>query len=507
MRYRRVVQTTDKAIARGALVNVLGSVGKILVPVNFIVLTRLYGPENAGLFYLVFSILAVAASLTVSGITEGLIMFLSRDIDDTAKQENLYRVLANGVVFCSVMAVVVVIFCLLGGMEAISSKYSRAGVTEAVRLLVWSLPVLFIPMLVTAATKSLMIMKWDAILLGFLQPITMMIFSVSFYFISPELPSMLWGYLLSNVVVTVASLYVFGMYFSYGKLFRHLREFRPFVPLITFAVPQNLNITFSTFVNNVDIFLLGYFGFAPEKIAFYGFGTQIVRNIRQVKLAFSYAFAPVIARLHAQGNHQEMNRSFSMISRWTSTIGFPLALIVAVYRNELILLFHPSFTDDTMFMLVLLVPPLISLTIGLSANILVMTGHSGWNMVNSVSATFLITGMNYYLIQEHGLIGAATGTACGTLFVTLWILVEIKLLEKVQLILREIYKPYVAILPPILLMVFTSYAGWTDAPLSKAALMVAALVVYLGMVWGLGLEEEDKKVFFRGRARSQTPDV
>lgn len=489
-------RTHEENIARGAAVNMLGTVGKGLQPLFFVLVTRLYGPEIMGLYFLVYKILDITASLTVSGINDGMMMFLSRDIENGNEKENrLYMIIANGLVISLVVTVLILTAGTFGGLEFIKQKYPQEEVVESLRYMMWSLPFIFIPILVISATKALLIMKYDAFLIGFLKPLLMTIFAIGYYFYSPTLASLLHGFFISSVILSIISLFVFHKHFSYRKLLVSLLHFKLFKPLIYFAIPQNLNITFTTFITNLDILLLGYFKFAPELIGFYGMGAQIVKNLREVKLAFSGAYAPIIARLHAAKNYVKMNETFSMISRWTSMIGFPIALLLALYRNELIRIFHSSFTYDTTFMIILLLPPLVSCTIGLSANILVMTGHSGWNLINSVGSTMLNGVLGYFLIQKYGLTGAATATGVSAVLVTFIIYYEIKILEKASLIMGRIYKPYLAIAIPGTAFIVLELLGLMDSFLFKTAVAVSAIAVYVAGLLILKIEPEDKRLF------------
>lgn len=489
-------RTHEENIARGAAVNMLGTIGKALHPLFFVLVTRLYGPELMGIYFMIYKILDITASLTVSGINDGMMMFMSRDMEKAAEREDrLYMIIANGLMMSVVVTALIIAAGSFGGLEFLKNKYPQAEVVDSLRYMMWSLPFIFIPVLVISATKALLIMKYDAFLIGFLKPFLMTVFALVFYFISPTLDSLLNGFFISSVILSLLSLVIFHRYFSYGKLWRHLVRFKLFKPLIYFAVPQNLNITFTTFITNLDILLLGYFKFSPELIGFYGMGAQIVKNLREVKLAFSGAYAPIIARLHAAKNYVKMNQTFSMISRWTSMIGFPVALLLALFRDELIRIFHPSFTYGTAFMIILLVPPLISCTIGLSANILVMTGHSGWNLVNSVGSTMLNGVLGYFLIQRYGLTGAATATALSALLVTFVIYYEIQILEKASLIMERIYKPYAAIAIPMFAVIVLEYFNLLDSFLMKSAVAVSAMAVYVVIILMLKMEPEDKRLF------------
>ncbi len=487
------VNKHDRAIATGAFVNVLGTLGKALIPVFFIVATRLYGPALVGVYFLAFRIIEVAVSLTVSGFNTGTLMYVSRHVDDSQKSDLVYRTLANGFVFSLVISGILILISRLGGLQLLPASYNQDHLLDSVQLLAGSLPLVVIPLMIIAATRARMMMKWDAIIQGFLRPALLIGFSTTFYFLGFGLDGLLWAYILAQAVMTLVSLVVFGRYFSYRRLFDHLRRFSPFVDMLKFAIPQNLNMTFNTFITNLDVLMLGLFSFAPEKILFYGMGAEIIRNIRQVKLAFSGSFTPVIARFHERKDRAGLSESYSTVTRWIITIGLPLALIVALLRQDLLLLFDSTFEGDTTFMLLLLVAPLLSCGTGLAGNIVVMTGHSTWNLFNSLFVGGANCVLNLILIPRYGMLGAAGATAIASAGISLLQMIEAQYLEGAHLIPRRIYKPYLAILPAVTAVVglglVVDFGGALSIRLGGALLGV---VVFAGVLILLGVSSQDK---------------
>jgi O-antigen/teichoic acid export membrane protein len=500
------VQDTDRAIARGAGVNVLGTIGKALLPVFFILIGRLYGAENLGIFYMAYVFLEIVASLTVSGINDGVLMFASRVVDDPEKEDELYRVFANGFVITLLISALLIAVSQFGGPALITRYYDNAELLPALQLMILSLPFMVVTIVIIAATKSKIIMKWEAILQGFLRPALLLGMATVGYFIAPTIQTLAWCYLLTWIGLALVSLWVFSRHFSYAKLARQLARFRLSGAMIGFAIPQNLNMTFSTFITNVDVMMLGYFGFKAELIGFYGMGAQIVRNVRQVKLAFSGAYAPVIARLHAKNDTDAMNASFSMLSRWTTTLALPIAFSVVFFRQELIQLFHGSFTGDTTFMLWILIPPLLSCSVGFSGNIIVMTGHSLWNLINSVSVAGLNVLFNYWLIPDHGLEGAAVATALAALIFSVAQLVEARMLVGARLLVGQIYKPWLAAVPATLIAVGITYWMGDAGVVIRSGAFAVAVLSYLLVLNGMGIEAKDRDIFFNRRKPPENTD-
>lgn len=500
-------KTINRTIARGAVVNILGAVGKLATPVFFIVITRLYGPDVMGIFYLVYAMMNVITSLTAGGLDDGVILFASKlhEADPEKRGAALYQILANGFVAALAISALLILLARAGGADVILSRYPQAGVLDAVRYAVFSLPFYVIPVICVSATKALVIMRWEACIQGFLLPVALLAFAVGFYVVTPTLDGLLHAYLAAGMLTTAVSLAVFGRYFSFGRLFGAMRHLRPSKPLFLFALPQNLNMTFNTFIGHLDVVMLGYFAFEPKAVGFYAMGAQIIRNIRQIKLAFAGIYSPIISRLFHRRDTEGITHTFSMISRWVSTAALPAAFLVVLYRDELVRLFHPTFTADTRFMLLLIVPPLLSCTLGLAGNILVMTGHSTWNLINSLSAAAVTAGFAWLWIPAFGLMGAAAATVAGAVIVSAMQLIEAYFLTRSRVLVSKIYKPYLAILPAAAMAAWLASRPVPPHVLVKTALAVAGVGSFILLLWRLKIEEEDKRTWLFWRCR-ETPN-
>ena len=488
---------SQRAIARGAGVNILGTIGKALTPVFFILVTRLYGPHDMGVFYLAFILLdSLIMSLTVSGFNDGVLIYASHWADKPEHEDEFYRVIANGLVITLVIAGALLFLMHSGGLHWILAWYKRPEIAESVLSMAWALPFACIPIIVVAATKSLMIMKWDALVYGFFKPALLIATTIGFRLFDAGLPGLWRSYLLTNIALTCITLYIFQRHFSFRKLFRQIYRFRPFPALVYYAIPQNLNMTFNSFINNLDVMMLSHFGVSPELIGFYGMGAQIVINLRQVRLVFSGAYAPVISRLWAERNRDEMNRSFSMVFRWTTTFAFPIALLIFVFRQDLLRLFHSSYTSDTMFMTLLLIPALLNCSICLAGNLMAMTGHSLWNLANSLSIAGASLLFNALLIPRYGIMGAAGASALAGTLIYCLVLLEARFVLGAALIWKRIYKPLLAAVPALVItFVFTSQGLATHLAL-RVLLALLNTLSFAAAMAALKLEPGDREALF-----------
>jgi len=470
----------DRALARGSLINALGVVGKALTPVYLIVAIRMYGVEVAGLYYAAWVVLEVAVNFVVAGLDSGTTLFASRFLEQE-DEEQLYRVLANAFLAGLAASGLCIGFAFVGGATILEGAW-RPGYVQGLQILSLGLPFMVIPAVVVGATRAHLTMTWAALLKGILPPILLIAFAVGFRLAGFGLEGLLYGHVLAFATVTAVALVAFGRHFSYGRMVRALLRVRPFRPLFSFAIPQSLNMTFNTLITNVDVMMLTWLGYRPEQILFYGVGAQVVRQIRQVKVSITGAYGPLIARHHARGDLDSMNRSFAKVSRWAASLAVPLVLLVALLRRDIVSLFHGDFREDPVFMLVLLGLPLLSCTFGTAGNIVAMTGHSMWNLVNSIVVAALNLLLNYLMIPHWGLMGAAAASVAASAAITAIQLVEARRLEGARLDLRQVWAPYGAALLPAMGVLAASQLGWTTTLAGRIAVGAAALAGY-----GLGL--------------------
>ncbi len=491
-------------VAKGAFVNLLGMLGKLLVPLSIIVIGRLYGAETLGLFVIGAALMESGTNLTVSGVNDGVLLFATRALHDPESETGaVYSVLANGLLVSLGISALLMGLVWIGGESLLRHYDSDADLASIAAIMVWSLPFRAITLVIIASTKAHLTMKWDAILAGFARPGTFMLGVVAGYVVAPNVTTLAWAYTGAWVLVGLVALVVFASFYSYRALGAAIYRFELSKPLVRFAIPQNLNMAFSRFASDFDIVMLAAFQTPAAMIGFYKVGAELVRNIRQVKLIFSGAYAPVIVRLHAEGNRGEMNASFSMVSRWTTSLALPLTIAVLFFRGELVGLAEDSFTGDTSFMFWLVVPALLSCTFGISSNLIVMTGFVRWNLFNGVLSGLLNGALNYLLIPHYGLTGAAAATAASSVVVSAITLIEARWLLGVTWMLSQVYKPLLAGL--IATAVAAAWSLWIpEQDVAFHALGCAlSLTAYFGVLLTLGVPEDDRHALMPWRRKAQ----
>lgn len=493
----------ERQLVRGARVNALGTAAKMLHTVFLLPVTWLYGPAVVGIYLVITALVELAASLMSSGLRDGLVVFAGRGdaVADPEHRAEVHRLIGSSFAYGAIACVVVAGAAWLAGAQGIRAVFSgedsqRIGdeLAVLVPIFVLALPCMVVADLSIAATRALMIMEYDTVIVGFGKPALLIVTAGVAVFVRPDIVGLAWAFVATYAALAVASLWALSRHFELGELARAMLRPRFERALLGFAVPQSLNMSLNNFVTNVDQLVLGYFGVTPALIAFYGTGARVMRAVRQAKLTFGGAFAPVIARLFAEKKIAELEHQAATVARWSTTIAMPAILAIVGLRREIMLIFDASYTHDTTFMVLLAIPMLVSCAFGLAANVIVMTGHSRWNLFNSVTTAVLTLALAPVLVPRWGLVGAAATTVLVSSFVSAMQVIQAKTLVGVGVALGLLYKPLfagaVGAGTLVLLALVLPASG-----IGHLVATIAAVAVYLVVLLALKLDPRDRKLF------------
>lgn len=480
----------DRHLARGAFFNLLGLAAKLIHPLFFLIVTWFFGPDLVGLYFLAVFVGEIAQSAVTSGFNDATTVFASRHADDPAAEDRLYGVLGNAFAVTGGLSLVLLATMLAGAGLLVEYVYpDRPALAGALRLLAFSLPPAAVAQVAIAATKARLHMEYDAFINGFAKPLALLAGSLVAWGADLGLSGLIGAHVVTQFLLAYLGMRALRRHFDVPRVIQATLHPVWDREILRFAIPQTLNMTFNKYLTRVDVILLGAFGFSNWHLAFYGAAALIATNIREVKLIFAQALAPVAARHHARGDREAFEAALGKVSRWTTTLAVPLLLAVAVLHGDLLRLVDPSYGADSTFMLWLLIPPFLSCAYGLAGNSIVYTGHSGWTLFNSVLVASLNTLFNWWMIPRWGLAGSAAATALASLLVASLQLVELYLLEGVRLRFAAVWKPHVGLALGLLALVPVGDPALFGGLLERIGLTIGLIVGYIAVLVVLKLEE------------------
>jgi O-antigen/teichoic acid export membrane protein len=209
-------------------------------------------------------------------------------------------------------------------------------------------------------------------------------------------------------------------------------------------------------------------------------------------MAINQLFPPIASRLFSERNFEELERVYSVTARWAFTFTLPLALVVAIYDVEILKLFGSEFVAGGNVVLLFAIGRTISSAVGPTGYLLMMTDNQYYSMLNQWLLGVLNIALNYVLILEFGLIGAAVATVVVLILINFIRVGEVWYLERITPFSDVFLKPIIAGLVAgiVMIQIEKFFAGY-------ALLVVGSGVgvsVFFGLLALFGIEDQDKEL-------------
>jgi len=155
-------------------------------------------------------------------------------------------------------------------------------------------------------------------------------------------------------------------------------------------------------------------------------------------------FPPVASRLHADGDRATLETVYATVTRWSITASVIIALPLFLYREPVLAVFGPEFVVGGSVVALFVLGQLFNAAAGPANDLLTMTDHQYAVMTNHVVFGLLNVALNYVLILQLGLVGAAVATAGVLAGLNVVRVIEVWYFEGVVPYTTELWKPLAA---------------------------------------------------------------
>ncbi len=486
----------------GAGYNFIGSMGRIIVPLFYIIAGRLYGGGVFGLYALAISPTEILTSFVGSGFADAIQRFTARDADRHEATEVHYAVLWRccwWVVLASAFAALLTIF---GGHYLAVTVWKKPDAYAMLVMFAVNAPIVGITGILLSACRAVMDMKGDVLVRGFVVPILLIGFAGAMRLVTDTVYGLGIAFTVANCVGLGAALWYFRKHYSLRKLVQGRHSAAP-VGLLRFAIPQSINMTIWQGLWNLDVMMLGAYIHDDSQIGLYRIAAEIGRTVFGIRYSFSNVYAPLVARYTLEQNHAGLQDSYTRLSRWISILAVPVVAVIILCQAQFLWIINPEYSGGAAFLWLLLIGPLLACATGLSGNILVMTGHHFWNLFNSVLLIAILAGLNALLIPRYGMTGASLATMVAISGLATLQIIEVRWLNGIHVEPSRLWKPFVAGALAFLAAYFLGEALGAGTPrlLLALAKIFTMAAVYGGALWLLRLDPEDAELLAKWRAK------
>jgi len=489
-------------VARGGAVQIVGQIAQRGLSWLFgASVVAILGTSAYGLYRKILQILAIGGQIGLAGFNYSAMRFIAR-ARAGGNHGGVLGAARVGIGGALVGSLVVFAALMVGAGELAtlfaSDAEKQAEFARLTRMGAAYVPLFALMQVLRYCTQAYKTMVPSVIAGNIVQPIARSAIGVTVLLVGFEVAGAVTTLVASMALGAVAA----GIFFA-RMLTADERKASPSArvwEMVRFALPQGGSSILGIQGLGLGILVIGITvdsdriaGLFAIGLALQGPGTTFLGGIVNI-------WAPVVADLYERGEIARLQSMYQTITRWVATFSFPVFAALIIEPDLFTTLYGGAPDDAAPVAAVLAVGNLFYAGTGPTGYVISMTGHPGVNLANSVVALAAYVGFGVWVVPEHGALGMAVVDAIVTAVINTARVIQAKVLLGVQPFGRTFFKPVAGTLVgAVALLLWKLVPGesfWLDA----AGLTLAA-GIYLAVLRALGIDEEERYVYDRIRAR------
>ena len=394
-------------------------------------LNHFFGLEQAGLLTLAFSVINLIAPLAQFGIPIGVQKFIA--VAFSKKDWNKVR----GAIFSSLQVVtlttITVIILLIIFAPEISSIFTnnpkKAKYAEKLPEIVRIYSFYLLPSVILAVLLSILRAMRKIlptfIITNIYTPVSwlclvFLVGSISYF--QNKVVAMIIGFIcIISIGVIIAILF----FKKIAPLIKTATTTYCRKELVLFSTPLLFRSFLQMFLQ-VDKLMIGYYC-SFSMVMIYLCSVALAKQSSFIMSAFASLFSPMIAELHSKGDKTGLNALYKTVTRWCMAFALPVIVIVMLVP-ELLLKFLGIIDspDACMTIRIIAIGQIMSVAVGNTGGMLVMTNYPWLTFANNVIAVILNIILNIIFIPKFGMVGAAIATCIAIIIRNIAAVIEVK---------------------------------------------------------------------------------
>ena len=247
--------------------------------------------------------------------------------------------------------------------------------------------------------------------------------------------------------------------------------------LLRFSSTMILTIGMMALLARTDTIMLGYFK-DSSSVGIYKIVMTVASLVTFIQVASNSVFPPIISELVSSDRLGDLQVMFATITKWTLVLSLPVVMSICFYSETILAFFGEDYVEGARALVILAIGYLVNISVGSVGYILRMSDHERLVLINSAAMGICNIVLNFVLIPQMGIAGAAIATAVSMSAATLAGIIEVNFF----LGIHPYRKQLAFLLIPLALVVTTcvGMAGRIDSVFGVAvltAMNMAAMAV------------------------------
>jgi O-antigen/teichoic acid export membrane protein len=466
--------------------------GSGLKYITQIVLARILNPAFFGLYALGIVIYQVGETFSKIGLQAGATRFTSI-YRSTGDRERIKGILIQSFMVPFFTGFLFMVLFVAASDFLAQKIFGEPLLGSAIRRFAVALPFGAAMTVVSVVTTAFQTTKYLVYIKNLFHPFLNLILIILFGLLGYGLHGTIAAWVISSILGAVLAFYITRQIFP-QKAWKKVKSVFETFNLLKFSIPLAFGGFLWFLLLWMDTLMLGYFKAAAD-VGIYRAASQTALLLMIFLESINSIFSPMIAELFQENKIQKMEEIFKVSTRWSFSLTFPFFLIIALFGKEILHFFGSEFIIGWSPLLILSTGQLINSSTGSVGYILIMTGHQYLKLSSDIALFFLNILLNILLIPKWGLAGAAVATGVSVAGVNIIRAVMVYMTSRIQAYNWNYLKPVAAGI--LIIPLGLGLRKCLHSTHFMIALLLAGgviIVVYTFLIWGMGLDENDKMI-------------
>ena len=452
-----------------------------------VVVTRTIGPELFGKYSLANSIFQLLGILAVFGMSGGVVKLTSKYMA-LGDRGRVKGTAVSGIFITTAFSLAIVALSLVAAPAVSRKFYAHMGNLDLVlKVYVIGLPFYALMTILNGYTQGLKTLKPGVIVQMIIRPVARLALILALFLVGLRLFAVVLGSVGAFICAAIAA-YIFAVRASPFD-FRKTETVGVGSELFFYSLPLVLANFMNIVISRSNIMISGHY-LDSKTVGIVSAALVLAPFVSMSLLSFSKIFAPIISELWEKGDRLGLMAQFKVVSKWIFTLSLPVFCLYVLFAPGLLNIFGSEFTRGAVALKILAIGQIVNAIVGPIGFILTMTGRQKLNLINSILLAGSNIVLNIVLIPRYGITGVALATTLSLAGLNLLRVIEVKVLYGFTPFRHDLYKPLAAgVLASAIFYFANRWLGWTGIP-HTIVLCIAFLIVYLVILYGLGLREE-----------------
>lgn len=456
-----------------------------------VILARLLGAEQYGLYNLSLSAANIAVVLSVFGLDTALIRYIAI-LDGRDDEEGVWGTIQLGLGTATILSVVSGTILYAFSFPIAERIFNEPALAPLLQIVSVIIPMLTLSEVLVGANRGFKRMDTPVIAQFVAQPLIRLILIVVLLVVGLDVALAILTFGLADLAASLILLHFLNQEFSLKRPLRSARHDSR--ELFGFSFPVWLSEMMVKFQGNIQTLLLGSLG-TITSVGLFTVANQINLVSSEFSSSINISAKPIMAELHDRNDLKQMGQIYQTANKWAFTIQLPILLIMLFFPAQILSVFGQSFTDGVNALVILSFASLLRVGTGMGGIIIDMTGYAKLKLVNSIIRMVVYLGLNILFIPRWGLLGAAVAIFLGEGTINLLRLLQVYFLFKLipynWSFLKPISAGLLAAVSLFVLGIWISSEAGLFFDIVRAVVMTA---VYGGLLLLFGFSEQERAI-------------